>query len=170
MPNWCDNSLTISHDDKLKIDELEAALLKENPEIFQFLRPRPKDQDENWYDWNIENWGTKWDVNLDFVERVSENTIVLGFNTAWSPPIELYDYLTEQGWRINAMYSEGGVGFVGRYEDGVDDCYEYSFDEELSIELIPEELVEYAGIWEAYEWHKEYLKEQEEQEKKDDEG
>lgn len=161
MPNWCENSLNISHTDKSKIDELEAVLSQKDPNVFQFLRPRPADQEENWYDWNIEHWGTKWDITPHHFERVTENAIFLTFDSAWNPPVALYDYLSEQGWMIYALYHEGGMGFAGRYEDGVDDYYEYSFDSEESIEALPTDLIEFGGIWENYEFYKESLKEDE---------
>ncbi len=28
----------------------------------QNLAPRPKWQDDNWFEWNITHWGTKWDI------------------------------------------------------------------------------------------------------------
>ena len=45
----------------------------------------------NWYDWSIENWGTKW--NAYETERVDDNTIK--FETAWSCPVGMYRKLTE---------------------------------------------------------------------------
>ena len=69
MPNWCDNSVTFSHDDKTKIDQIEQELMKWNNgkgdcQLFQVIHPRPADKDESWYDWNVSNWGCKWDADL----------------------------------------------------------------------------------------------------------
>ncbi len=40
---------------------------------------------DNWYDWNIENWGTKWNVEVDCFER-SDSKFTCQFETAWTPP------------------------------------------------------------------------------------
>ena len=37
---------------------------------------------DNWYDWSISNWGTKWNAYDMYVI----NDYSMGFNTAWSPP------------------------------------------------------------------------------------
>lgn len=52
----------------------------------------------NWYNWCVENWGTKWNVMDDVeVEYDSEHKeYIVCFNTAWSPPygiIEEYSKL-----------------------------------------------------------------------------
>jgi hypothetical protein len=147
MPNWCDNCATISNQDKTKIDELEKVLAdKDNQQIFQHLRPRPESEEENWYDWNINNWGTKWDITPHHWEREDDNTITLNFDSAWSPPTTLYEYLEETGWEITAYYHEGGMGFCGRFVNGQDECYDYDMSDRSSIEEIPEDIENYAGL------------------------
>lgn len=47
-----------------------------------------------WYDWNRENWGTKWNAYAQNDER-SEGNIIY-FQTAWSAPIELIRELSGQ--------------------------------------------------------------------------
>ena len=41
--------------------------------------------DDRWYHWCIENWGTKWDVSELDIEY-DEEMLELTFSTAWSPP------------------------------------------------------------------------------------
>ena len=49
------------------------------------------------------------------------------FDTAWSPPITLYEYMVEeQGYDILAYYTEEGMAFAGKFHDGMDEYYEYS--------------------------------------------
>lgn len=44
----------------------------------------------NWYDWNIENWGTKWNAyNIE----LGYNSIT--FDTAWATPMNVIDKLAE---------------------------------------------------------------------------
>lgn len=58
---------------------------------------------EDWYNWNIINWGTKWDVdppdndevNIDGVEGVGFS-FTWHFDTAWSPAQEAYGLMAER--------------------------------------------------------------------------
>jgi hypothetical protein len=67
----------------------------------------------------------------------------------------LYEYLTEQGWEVTAYYHEGGMAFCGRWnsEDG-DDYYEYDITEADSIDSLPEDIIDFAGLEDA---HKEWI-------------
>lgn len=43
---------------------------------------------KTWYDWNKENWGTKWNAssyNKTPPKRI-DNSLIIFFDTAWSPP------------------------------------------------------------------------------------
>ena len=157
MPNWCYNHVELTHDDVSKIDALEQELQKVNKEgrsiaePFNHLRPRPADQEENWYDWNCNHWGTKWDANIIDWERI-DNTIRLSVDTAWSPPVALYEYLDEQGWNIEAYYHEPGMCFAGSYISGWGEEYgEYDISDLESIEALPEDVIEFAGLREEHE-------------------
>jgi len=79
---------------------------------------------DNWYDWRIENWGTKWDVSWCdvIIEERTETSVKLRFRTAWGPPIELYDYLVERGIGVSGYYVETGCDFIGCYVNGSDGC------------------------------------------------
>ena len=98
---------------------------------------------DHWYDWNVRNWGTKWDVgnqdndslyNDTYIEE-TEKSIIYGFNTAWSPPepalITLssqypdltihHFYKEETGWGGEAVIMNGKVIREMNYES---QCYE----------------------------------------------
>ena len=151
MPNWCENSVILKHNDPKKIAELKDHLLLhkdgKGEYFFNFLRPRPESEGDNWYNWNVNNWGTKWDADPQVFD-IDENNISLDFSTAWSPPIYLYDYLTEQGWDVEALYSEPGMCFCGSYTSSNpgDECYNYDLEDPSSYEDIPDEVFRYAGI------------------------
>jgi hypothetical protein len=161
MPNWCYNSVTISHEDKSKIDALEAELSKEESHPLNHLRPLPADQEENWYDWSINNWGTKWDVSPYDWDRQDETSINMNFDSAWAPPTALYEYLVSEGWDIRAYYQEEGMGFIGIFEEGCDDYYEYDITSRSSIEELPEVLIEFGDLFTR---HEDYIAENEEEE------
>ena len=157
MPNWCDNSVRLTSS-KEKIDALAAVLENEDDrQVFQHLRPRPADQEENWYDWNINHWGTKWDLSLIDWNRDDDETIWISFETAWSPPIAIYEYLSENDWYVDAVYHEGGMGFCGIWQDGEDDYYEYNLDDWESIDCLPDEVKDFTGLVDYYESRKEEL-------------
>ena len=42
--------------------------------------------DDRWYHWCIENWGTKWDADILGLDVQDYDTLEISFNTAWSPP------------------------------------------------------------------------------------
>jgi hypothetical protein len=112
----------------------------------------------NWYDYCINEWGTKWDIgaNGDPAQDIPGG-LMLGFESAWSPPIGAYEKLTEQGFRIRAMYYEPGMAFAGVWEEGSDNYYEYGGLYSAGIaEALPVELDEAFGISEsAAEWEAE---------------
>jgi hypothetical protein len=65
-------------------------------------------------------------VSVHDYEIISETTVLISFDSAWSPPTALYEYLENEGWSVRAYYDEPGMAFCGRFEDGFDNCYEYS--------------------------------------------
>jgi hypothetical protein len=170
MPNWCDNNVTIRHDDQNKLKELHDAMLAGN--FFKTVIPIPeelknplassyggKDGElknnyrkkmlkkhgfESWYDFCIEKWGTKWDVEINS-PNLTKDKLFASFSSAWAPPIGIYKELTRQGFDVDAKYCEFGVGFAGTYtsEDGEHD---YNFFDDIDHESMPEELDEEFGI------------------------
>ena len=158
MPNWCDNSIRLYNQDTVKIDELEKEMQKKNDEgrsmacPFQHLRPNPTGEWQ--YDWSVENWGTKWEADIIDWDRTGDNELTIYCNTAWSPPIALYEYLTAEGWEVDAIYHECGMAYAGQYtSDGGDDYYEYDISDKDSIDNLPSDVIDFAGLEDAhYEW------------------
>ena len=153
MPNWCYNSATLHHDNKEVIDGFEQELLKEDAQPFNYLRPNPAGEWD--YGWSCENWGCKWDVSMMDWEREDDNTIVMHFDSAWSPPVTLYEYLETEGWTVRAMYHEPGMGFAGRFEDGFDDYYEMDWTDRDSIENLPEDILDFTNALDDLERYEE---------------
>ena len=168
MPNWCMNNVVLKHT-KDKIDFLESQLREKNGNgFFSILYPRPVEEEENWYDWNSNNWGTKWDANIDvesdMMIRLDDETLELRFDTAWGPPIDFYNFLFEDGWDVTAKYHEPGMAFIGEYDNSIDDCWEYDFSDEETLNAIPDDLREWSGIDEELEFYKESYQENEDDE------
>jgi hypothetical protein len=155
MPNWCSNTITISSDEPGKLKEFVDFLEEKNgKEWFNFFLPTPEELQENgWYEWNVENWGTKWNPDAqDWSVDEDFTTVSFWFDSAWAPPTKLYEFITQNtDFDISAEYSEEGMGFVGRFVDGEDEYYEYDCDDLISLEDIPEDLLENWGIREMVE-------------------
>jgi hypothetical protein len=118
----------------------------------------------DWYSFCVNEWGTKWDVGADGNPAQDiPGGLMLGFDSAWAPPCAAYEKLTEQGFRIRAMYYESGMAFAGIWEEGNDDYYEYgSMDSKEIAETLPTELDEAFGISEsAAEWEAENAEDEE---------
>lgn len=142
MPNWCDNTVYITHDDPKKIQILVDAwkankffgTIYPEPDYTKVeVRPTfpqikgnndPVNPESAWWDWRVQNWGTKWEITTDeaYID-IHENEIKVGFSTAWSPPTGIYDRLVDDGYGVNALYYEGGCAFCGQYVDGSDETY-----------------------------------------------
>jgi hypothetical protein len=118
----------------------------------------------NWYDFCTGRWGTKWDVDAYDPEDVvvdQYNTITFGFDSAWAPPVGVYEALVEDGFEVEAMYYESGMAFCGVWQDGCDDFYEVggmSADE--VADLLPEHLDEGFGISETIREYEEMNKDE----------
>jgi hypothetical protein len=130
MPNWVYNSLTISHPDKTKVDELEFAIQQKIGEdgaspFFNYLRPNPhNDSSSDWYDWAIENWGVRrYAFNVEYFGR-ADNTLEIYFDTAWCSPIQLFNYIAEKGWIFKNIYDEESDAFMGIHTERGDSYIE----------------------------------------------
>jgi hypothetical protein len=124
MPNWCSNRATITGPAPV-IAEITAILNDPEGDLLNWMVPRPKTEDENWYDWNVNNWGCKWPISdIYFENQAEEDSIEFSFCTAWAPPVDAFHTWAELDGRVqfNLEYWEPGVGFVGTaIYDG--DCY-----------------------------------------------
>jgi hypothetical protein len=118
----------------------------------------------NWYDYCVNEWGTKWDIGADGNPAQDiPGGLMLGFDSAWSPPTAAYEKLQAMGFRITAMYYEPGMAFAGVWNNGDDDYYEYGgMDSKEIAETLPAELDEAFGISESVaEWEAENAEEEE---------
>ena len=163
MPNWCSNGITLRHADPAMIERAAKAL--QAGTFLQEFIPCPAELTEavanfetneamvakhgysSWYDFSIANWGTKWDVNSDNVEIEDANTVTAGFDSAWAPPTTAYERLLDLGFDVVAFYYEPGMQFVGKWDNGEDECFEYGGQTSETVrDYIGEEIDDYFGI------------------------
>lgn len=108
-----------------------------------------KFQGNTWYDWNVRNWGTKWDVAVSaddkypdtYLEEATngENHVAYyNFNTAWAPPVAAIarlsiqypsllftlSYEEETGWGGEMELLRGEVISESEYSNQCRDCDE----------------------------------------------
>ena len=185
MPNYCNNNIVITGPNSV-IDKIEKIANGDKGDLLQYFYPMTKAlQDttaplqkdatkeekakakenlkkygyDNWYDWRVENWGTKWDI-MEFynINRKKigedESEISLGFDTAWAPALGAYERFIDKNSNcsLKAYYYEPGCDFMGEWDNGMDSCFEvakYGLDDDFWKQGIGSTLDDYFGITES---------------------
>ena len=96
-----------------------AKFTNKNHLSFQDFVPRPPEQEENWYEWNNANWGTKWDTNEEeFGEQRGTFIYEAHYMTAWAPPLAFMISLAKQfpALTMSISFFEAGMQFLGFYK------------------------------------------------------
>lgn len=169
MPNYCHNTLSFHGDDKT-ISELRSRIItSKNLLTFERILPTPNEivdgsnsMEElnrleekygynNWYDWRIHNWGTKWDATNSEIILEDQNNLKICFDTAWSPPMTWLFYVIKLYPKLDVTikFIDPLGGLIGIYQIENEkvilqgyfnnyDCYEENgdFDEVISKRLV----------------------------------
>lgn len=117
MPNICRCKV------RLGANPETILLLKEAEFSFETLFPQPafpplediSGEDNRWYDWRMENWGTKWNRFQYKVKHIGDAGMEIQFQTAWSPPTEFFKRLVKKYpeiWLKCEWFEEGGVAGI----------------------------------------------------------
>lgn len=185
MPNYCSNVVVFRHENPSAIRRVVDAF--NDRRLMQEFSPCPQDLLDttaggfaetdmqanlefkekvnlqlygyaNWYDWCVNEWGTKWDVGASDGGEIElpgtgDREVTLSFESAWSPPTEFYKTMESLGFEVDAMYYEPGMGFCGSFSDGVSVSYTIPVDIERIDDEIPADINECFAISEnAIEW------------------
>ena len=156
MPNWCNNYLVLEHEDPAMIERAKTAfangkLLEEFcpvPASLHIVAGRVGDKDSpeqialeaqekanleahgyaTWYDYCVNEWGTKWDVGGegDQASQDSPNDIRMNFDSAWAPPIAAMEKFQDLGFKVKLVYWESGMCYCGLFDENGDDYLDYS--------------------------------------------
>ena len=102
--------------EKGEFPKLHQELNKDGSVFYETYNFPDGKNDDRWYHWCINNWGTKWDLSeLDM--EYDEESLELTFSTAWSPPegiiAELRDKYPDLGF--SCFYDEPGMEAAGYY-------------------------------------------------------
>jgi hypothetical protein len=173
MPNWCNNTLELIHEDPAMITRAKKAYA-DGRLLAEFV-PVPEDlhivagsvgakgspeQNEleakekaniekhgyaTWYDFCVNEWGTKWDVGGDdaidhTMEDEGGTRLSLSFDSAWAPPINAMEKFQDLGFKVKLFYWEPGMCFAGIFDENGDDYIEYTdmTADELEAVINPE--------------------------------
>ena len=144
-------SIIPTHEDLLR----EGASTHGGPNADDYEKIREENLEKhgygNWYDFQVARWGSKWEVDCQDVEVEDDGlTVSASFDSAWSPPLGIAEELVDRGLSVTLYYYESGVGYVGKWEDGCDECYEYSDQDSRTVRaVIGDELDDFFGISES---------------------
>ncbi len=101
---------------------------------------------EDWYEWRIENWGTKTDA-MDYGDGLALHDVLCGdlnFQTAWNLPIKIFEKMAADGLEFDIYWeaedvAELGIG-KGKAKDGKFwHCIDFNETAERYRELTDEE-------------------------------
>ena len=130
MPNWCHNRVEIygagaeEIADKISSEETPFDFAKiipepdyEKTEVEPTFEPIAESDHRmpKWWDWRVQNWGTKWNSSECEVTIMDDEQIEYTFNTAWGPPEPIIHKLRElyPDVSITAFYDEPGMELAG---------------------------------------------------------
>lgn len=190
MPNWCNNTFElVAPKEKVREFE-KFLNDNDGKEWFNFFAPCPKElldvgnvpvngppnSEEliekygysDWYSFGIGEWGCKWncDANNWTVNEYDDENLSINFwfDSPWGPPTELYQNIYSgkfgEGFNVFAEWHEEGMCFVGKFEYGDVESYDYSDLD--SLDGIPEDLVENWNLREMLEDREEWDEDDEE--------
>jgi len=194
MPNWCNNYLVLEHDNpemitRAKKAYAEGKLLEEFcpvPASLHIVAGRVGDDTDpkqieleaqekanlethgyaTWYDYCVNEWGTKWDVGgEDMLTEDGPNALRMSFDSAWAPPIAAMEKFQDQGFKVKLVYWESGMCYCGLFDENGDDYFDYTdmSADEVEANINPEIDECMCIVENLREWEEENADEEEEE-------
>ena len=102
--------------EKGEFPKLHQELNKDGSVFYETYNFPDGKNDDRWYHWNIQNWGTKWDACNVSIEYQDDSQIEIEFDTAWSPPEPICNRLREMFGdlvSVSWFYDEPGMELAG---------------------------------------------------------
>jgi len=128
MPNWCNNELRIQGSPKelsklIKKVQITKSEATDNHDESLLschrIIPQPTFVNDEWYEWRVSNWGTKWDLSdVRFDGDVEDKEVSYYFESAWSPIVPVVEALAKEHKKLSFTYSfyETGSDYWGEVE------------------------------------------------------
>ena len=113
MPDWKNTP-----NSKGELTKLEQHLNKDGSVFYETYNFPDGKNDDRWYHWCIENWGTKWEPDMLDVDGDQDSEMLeITFNTAWSPPEGVVEKMREKYPKLTfqCFYDEPGCEIAGYY-------------------------------------------------------
>ena len=136
-------------------DEWDAHRAKE---IIQNIKAFQQTGYHDWYTWNLDNWGVKWDASNCKSKELSDfNTIVFSFDTPWGTPEHFVRRLSKKYPNATFEMVSGSIENDSHYEFT---CEDGKYEETCSYESFKEAIED--GKWGGWDEWSELLEESEE--------
>jgi len=167
MSNWSNNVVDIAHDNPKMIQKFVKSYNEDK--VCETFTPELKDLYWSYWDIGRSDNGASDDDGTDFdVVEVDINSTEVGvlFDTPYGPPIELYEYLTEElGFRIHAENYSFGRDYFGVFDNVVfKNEEEKYFDDIINLKTILDAKSYIPNIYDRIKEELEYLINDEEDE------
>ena len=120
MPDWKN---TPNEDGELPV--LKQEFNKDGKLMWETYNFPDGKNDDRWYMWCVNNWGTKWQPDIADIEYADSEQLQLTFNTAWSPPEGIVEKLREKypDLSFSCFYDEPGCQVAGYYQDSLESVH-----------------------------------------------
>lgn len=100
-------------------DTVSGHIPETSPDYAEWMQKKASNMEkyghQDWYDWQIANWGVKWGDSETELVAVSDRRAEYRFETPWSPPIAGFDAISEMFPELTFVlrYYDMGMGFAG---------------------------------------------------------
>ena len=101
--------------------EISIQYAKTEEEKQVAIKNKPTIRKDSWWDWRVQNWGTKWNIENTMIYYEDRDTEILEmeFDTAWGPPDKIYVAIKLKFPDLNVswFYHEPNMevcGYLGR--------------------------------------------------------
>ena len=118
-------------------------------EIIQNIKAFEQTGYHDWYTWNLDNWGVKWDASNCKLKELSDfNTIIFEFDSPWGTPEHFVRELSKLYPNATFEMVSGSIENDTHYEFT---CEDGKFEETCSYETFKQAVVD--GKWGGWdEW------------------
>ena len=128
---------------KLTYPEVSAKFAKTKKQKEKIMENKPTIRKDSWWDWRVQNWGTKWEPMDPNIEQGNPEHVQITFDSAWSPPIEWLHkvHLDYPNLQFHLEFEEPGMNFYGYVDaygkNGIFDEFEDDLDKLHEKENLP---------------------------------